>query len=90
MNAAILSIAAIIAVINLVLVFRETRRRQAAQEFYVSPITMFRRELSLAGICTIATVIIWVVFAPSSVRLAAGAFLPAFLYFFLRTSPDRK
>lgn len=47
--------------------------------------THFRRELSLVGICAIASIIIWVALMPASVRLASGALFPAFLYLFTAT-----
>ncbi len=85
MATAVLLIAAVTAAVTMVLVWREARRKLDEQEFYVAPMTYFRRELSLAGICTIASVIIWVSYMPASVRLASGALFPVYLYIFMVT-----
>lgn len=84
----VLLAAAVLAAVSITLVWRETRRRLARQEFYVAPLTLFRRDLSLAGTCTIAAVIIWVAFTPASVRVAVGALFPTFLYIFMITRRD--
>ena len=86
MAPAVLLVAAVTAFVSIGLTWREVRRRLSERDFYVAPITLFRRELSLAGICTAATTIVWVALMPSSVRLAAIALFPTFFYFFLVTA----
>lgn len=85
----VLSGAAIIAIVSMTLVFRETQRRLKERYVYLSPITLFRKEMSLAGICTIASVVIWALLTPTSMWPASGAFLPLYLWFFLMTSQNR-
>lgn len=79
----VITLAIITALVSIVLVWREGRRRLNQQEYYVAPITFFGRDMSLAGICTIAAVIIWASYMPASVRFAAIALFPTFLYIFL-------
>jgi hypothetical protein len=81
-------LAAVLAAVSITLVWRETQRRMAQQEFYVAPLTLFRRELSLAGICTIAAVITWALLTPNSVRFAPAALFPVFLYIFMMLRDD--
>lgn len=81
-------VAIVTAVVSIALVWREGRRRLSKQEYYVAPITFFRREMSLAGICTIAAVIIWASYMPASVRFAAVALFPTFLYILLLLRSD--
>ena len=85
MVATVFIAATALAVVSILLIRREAQKLMARQEFYVAPMTLFRRELSLAGICTIASIIIWVALMPASVRLASGALFPAFLYLFMAT-----
>ena len=90
MTPTILILAAVTALVSMVLVWREARRRMAARETYLAPMTLFRRELSLAGICTIASVIIWVAVVPGATRIAAGALFPVFLYIFMIAGKDER
>ena len=83
MAATIIALAVILAVVSGVLVWREATRRMRVRTLYLTPLTLFRRELSLAGISTIVAVVIWASYMPSSVRFAALALFPTFLYLFL-------
>ena len=90
MTATVLTLAILLAGTSMVLAWREGRRRLNRLDYYIAPITLFRRELSLAGIATIAAVIVWASYMPGSVRFAGIALFPVFLYVFMvLRRPDR-